>query len=68
MSEGLWTTKSLMPSEKEKKPLEEASGHFSLVWGYFPFQGERRGRPSWEHCLELLGWPASPRSLPSMEI
>lgn len=30
MSEGLWTTKSLMPSEKEKKPLEEASGHFSF--------------------------------------
>lgn len=30
MSEGLWTTKSLMPSKKEKKPLEEASGHFSF--------------------------------------
>lgn len=30
MSEDLWTTKSLMPSKKGKKPLEEASGHFSF--------------------------------------
>lgn len=60
-----------MPSKKEKKTLEEANGHFS----FFPSSKEVfslsllvRGRPNPEHCLELLGWPASTQSLPSMEL
>lgn len=72
MSEGPWAANNVMPTKKGKKPLEDASGHliFSLLAEeVFSLSRRRgRGRPSLEHCLELLGWPASTRSLPFMEL
>lgn len=44
------------------------SAFLPLVRRYFPFQGEKAGRLNWEHCLELLGWLASARSLPSIAV